>query len=377
MNRTFLLLFALLHVLAARAQFSVRLVVTDIATRKNEDVYVSGNFNNWNPRDENYKLKPFGGSRKSIVIKDMPAGTYAFKFTRGAADRFETTADGRDINDRVLEVNGDVSQEFSISGWKDDYPEVPRRYTASPQVRILDTAFLIPQLSRKRKIWIYLPKSYAASGKLYPVLYMQDGQDLFNEKTAKTTEWGVDECLDTLQQKTGRECIVVGIEHGGDKRNTEYNPYDNPQFGKEEGRAYSDFLAHTLKPYIDSQYRTRKGPESTFVAGADMGALISLYAAIRYPNVFGTAALFSPSLFMAPFIYHDAGAMTSSLQPRFYLYAGGREAASMVSDLQRLGDILRQHPRYLIRRVISPLGQHNETTWRNEFAPFYLWLMNE
>ena len=116
-------------------------MVTDVATRKNEDIYLSGNFNNWNPHDENYKLRPFGGSRKSIVIRDLAPGVYAFKFTRGAADRIETTADGREISDRILDVNGDLSQEYRIAGWKDDYPEEPKKYTASPQVHILDTAF--------------------------------------------------------------------------------------------------------------------------------------------------------------------------------------------------------------------------------------------
>jgi metallo-beta-lactamase class B len=362
--------------LTAVAQFTVRLVVTDVATKKNDDIYVSGNFNNWNPKDEKFKLKPFGGNRKSLVIKDLAAGTYAFKFTRGAADKFETTADGRDLADRVLEVNEDLSQEFTIAGWKDDYPELPKKYTASPQVRIMDTAFLIPQLSRTRRIWVYLPKGYAGSSKIYPVLYLQDGQNLFNEKTAAFGEWGVDECLDSLQQKTGKECIVVGIDHGGDKRLTEYNPYDHPQFGKGEGAAYAGFLAKTLKPYIDTKYRTKKGPENTFVAGSSMGALISLYTAIQYPTVFSTAGVFSPSMAQAPMLYTDVEKFTTESQPRFYLYAGGKESATMVSDLKKLGDILQKKQRFLIRSVVSPLGQHNEISWRQEFAAFYLWLMN-
>lgn len=360
----------------AGAQFTIRLVVTDVATRKNDEIYVSGNFNNWNPKDEKFKLKPFGGNRKSLVIKDLSAGTYAFKFTRGAADKFETTADGRDLADRVLELKEDVSQEFTIAGWKDDYPELPKKHTASPQVRIMDTAFVIPQLNRTRRIWVYLPKGYAGSSKIYPVLYLQDGQNLFNEKTAAFGEWGVDECLDSLQQKTGKECIVVGIDHGGDKRLVEYNPYDHPQIGKGEGAGYAAFLAKTLKPYIDAKYRTQKGPENTFVAGSSMGALISLYTVIQYPTVFSTAGVFSPSLAQAPMLYTDVEKFTTESQPRFYLYAGGKESATMVGDLKKLGDILQKKQRFLIRSVVSPLGQHNETTWRQEFPAFYLWLMN-
>lgn len=374
MNKLILLLASFLTVSVIHAQFSVRLVVTDVATRKNDDIYVSGNFNNWNPRDENYKLKPFGGSRKSIVIKDMPAGTYAFKFTRGAADKMETTADGRDINDRVLEVNADVSQEFTIAGWKDDYPEVPKKYTASPQVRIMDTAFNMPQLNRKRRIWIYLPKGYAVSGKIYPVLYMQDGQNLFNEQTAANGEWGVDECLDTLQQKTGKECIVVGIDNSS-KRATEYNPYDDPKEGKGEGKEYLSFIVNTLKPYIDTRYRTKKGMENTYIAGSSLGAFISFYAMLTYPDVFGAAGIFSPSFWINPQIFKDAENFTTTHMPHFYMYAGKQEPANMVSDNEKMAAILQQKQRYDIRKITDPLGRHNEKTWRQEFASFYLWLM--
>lgn len=369
--------YLLFIVITAPAQYTVRLIVTDVATKKNDDIYVSGNFNNWNPKDENYKLKPFGGSRKSIVIKDIAAGTYAFKFTRGTFEKVECAADGRDIDDRILEVTTDVSQECIVAGWKDDYPERPKTYTASPQVRIIDTAFYIPQLNRKRRIWMYLPKGYATSSKIYPVLYMHDGQNLFNEKTAAFGEWGIDECLDTLQKKLDKECIVVGIDNGGDKRITEYNPYDNPQYGKGEGKLYIDFLANTLKPYVDSKYRTKKGPENTFIAGSSMGGLISLYAVLQYPTIFGAAGVFSPSLWVAPPIFGEAEKFVSASVPKFYLYAGSKEGVTTVPDLQKMYDILQNKPKVNVRSVIYPLGQHNETYWRKQFVDFYTWLMME
>ncbi len=374
MRTAILLSGFLLLTVAAQSQFSVRLVVTEIATRQNDDIYIAGNFNNWNPRDENYKLKPFGGSRKSIVLKNMASGTYAFKFTRGAQDKIETTADGRDIPDRIIEVNGDISNEYSIAGWKDNYPVVPKKYTASPQVHILDTAFHIPQLHRTRRIWIYLPKNYVISSARYPVLYMQDGQNLFNEQTAAFGEWGVDECLDTLQQKTGKPCIIVGIDNDPVHRLTEYNPYDHAVYGKAEGKEYADFLAHTLKPFIDSKYRTLKGPENTSIAGSSMGGLISLYTVLQYPDIFGSAGIFSPSFSMAPAIYTEAEKFTTSSQPRFYLYAGSRESTEMVPGMEKMADILKRKQRYVIRQVINPLGQHNETYWKQEFEQFYRWL---
>lgn len=356
-----------------QAQYTVRLIVNTVATRAQEDIYVTGNFNNWNPKDEQYKLKPFGGSRKSIVLKDMAAGTYAFKFTRGAADKLETTSDGRDIADRVLEVNDDLSLEFNIPGWKDDYPDKPKRYTASPQVRIMDTAFQIPQLNRTRRVWVYLPKGYATSGKTYPVLYMQDGQNLFNDQTAEGEEWGVDECLDSLQQQTGKYCIVVAIDNGGDKRMNEFNAWDHPQYGKGEGAAFAEFLAMTLKPYIDSKYRSLRSAGNQYLLGSGMGGVISLFTALQYPDVFGGAAVFSPTFQHTPQIFSKAEQFSTPSMPAFYLYGGNKEDGGVVAQVEKMSEILKTKQRYVIRTVANPLGQHNETYWRREFRDFYKW----
>lgn len=374
MKKYFLFLF-LLAGYFPQAQYSVRLVVTSATTKQSDDIYVAGTFNGWNPKDEKYKLKPFGGGRKGIVLKDVSAGMYAFKFTRGCMDKVECMADGRDIADRTLDVNADMNQDFTVAGWKDDYPQRPKPYTASPQVRIIDTAFKMPQLDRTRRIWIYLPKSYASSSKTYPVLYMHDGQNLFNEQTAFTGEWGVDESLDSIQQKTGKECIVVGIDNGGDKRMTEYNPYDNAKFGKGEGDLYVKFLAETLKPYIDGKYRTKKGPEYTFTAGSSMGGLISLYAVLQYPQVFGGAGVFSPAFWTAPQIYDLAQKFTTPGTPKFFFYAGSKESDTMVPDMNKMADILEKKDRFVMRRLVDPLGEHNEKFWRQEFPVFYMWLM--
>lgn len=369
----FLFLFTALE---ASAQYSVRLIVTDIATKSNDDIYVTGNFNNWNPKDENYKLKPLGGGRKAVVIKNVAAGNYAFKFTRGSFDKVETTADGRDINDRIGEVTEDASFNFTIAGWKDDYPKKIKHFTASPQVKIMDTAFNIPQLNRKRRIWIYLPKTYLSSSKNYPVLYMHDGQNLFNEQTSFSGEWGVDECLDSLQQITGKECIVIGIDNGGEKRMTEYNPFDNDKFGKGEGAKYVDFLVNVLKPFIDSKYRTKKGVEYTFTAGSSMGGLISLYAVMQYPKVFGGAGIFSPAFWLVPQLYYNAEKFETNTNIKLFFYVGENESATMVSDMNKMADIFFRKTNYQIRRITNPLGQHNEKYWRDEFAAFYIWLMN-
>src|SRR6478672_7989935 len=97
-------LFSFLVCSASYAQYTVRLAVNEVATKKQDDIYVSGNFNNWNPKDEKYKLKPFGVSRRAIVLKDVTPGKYEFKFTRGGFDKVETTAKGEDIPNREITV---------------------------------------------------------------------------------------------------------------------------------------------------------------------------------------------------------------------------------------------------------------------------------
>jgi len=359
------------------AQFTLRLIVDSVATRKPDDIYVAGNFNNWTPGDMHYKMKPFGGIRRVFVFKDVPAGKFEFKFTRGGWDKVETTAKGEDVANHEVNVGADTSLTFSIAGWHDDYPDKPKPNTATAQVQVLDTAFAIPQLNRTRRIWIYLPKSYNfLKGKSYPVLYMQDGQNLFNEQTAAFGEWGVDECLDSLQQKLNKECIVVGIDNGSAYRINEYDPYDNAKYGKGEGVQYVDFLVQTLKPFIDKRFRTLKDSSHTFIAGSSMGALISLYAVIKYPNVFGSAGIFSPAFWVAPQLFTDAQQTNFKTLHRFFFYAGQKESETMISDMKQMEDILYKNNKKIQNtEVIFPLGQHNETYWRKVFSDFYKWLM--
>ncbi|MEJ9222068.1 alpha/beta hydrolase-fold protein [Paenibacillus glucanolyticus] len=130
-------------------------------------------------------------------------------------------------------------------------------HTITGNVQIYES-FPIPQLRTERRIWIYLPRSYNESNRSFPVYYMQDGQNVFDQATSWGCEWGVDETLEQMAlEDPSLEVIVVAIDHGGDDRNHEYNFTINAEYnfgGK--GAAYADFLAETLKPYIDSHYRT-------------------------------------------------------------------------------------------------------------------------
>lgn len=232
----------------------------------------------------------------------------------------------------------------------------------------------MPQLARSRRIWLYLPADYHTSGRHYPVLYMQDGQNLFEDWSAFGEEWGVDESLDALHA----QCIVVGIDNGIERRMNEYTLHDHEQYGTGEGTHYLSFLVHTLKPYIDETYRTLPGREHTFIAGSSMGALISFYACLYYPKVFGAGGIFSPAFWIAPGILEEvkrkAGQNLNNPQ-RFYFYYGEQEGHEMAVHAQAVIDLLNTCEQYAVKKIVDREGAHSEAEWRAVFPRFYKWLM--
>ncbi len=272
--------------------------------------------------------------------------------------------------------NVDYNGNINISK-ADTTPEAPLHIansTASKNVHIIDTAFYMPQLNRYRRIWIYLPQDYSTSHKNYPVLYMQDGQNVFDEATSFAGEWGVDEALDSLHA-SDKQAIVVAIDNGAAKRINEYSPYDMAEYGKGEGNLYIDFLVHTLKPYIDTHYRTLRRQKHTFIAGSSLGALISFYAILKYPKVFGGAGIFSPAFWIAPPIKKDIEKNGRKVKGKIYFYAGKKESENMITDMLAVFNQLHSLSKADMTTVIREDGKHSESTWRNEFPLFYNWLM--
>ncbi|HET7234691.1 MAG TPA: alpha/beta hydrolase-fold protein [Longimicrobium sp.] len=264
-------------------------------------VYVAGSFNGWNPGDPGSRLARGADGTYAITLPESIRGGIEFKFTLGSWERVEVDSAGGSVNNRhfIIPQTGAVTWTGTVAGWQDPRKIPARKSTRRPTVTVLDTAFPIPQLHRTRRVWVYLPPDYASSSKRYPVLYMHDGQNVFDDSTSGFGEWGVDETLDSLYAAGDPGIIVVAVDHGGAKRLDEYSPFINPRHGGGEGDAYVDFLARTLKPFIDRRYRTRPGRLSTGVAGSSMGGLISLYAALKYPDVFGRAGIFSPALWFS------------------------------------------------------------------------------
>lgn len=249
-------------------------------------------------------------------------------------------------------------------------PQAPRAPSAGPGVQVLAAPFSIPGLNRQRTVRLYLPPSYAGSpDRRYPVIYMHDGQNLFDDATSYAGEWGVDETLDALSRTQGFEAIVVGVDNGREHRRQELNPFDHPGFGPGEGEAYLAFIVDTLKPWVDRRYRSLADPSHTAIMGSSMGGLMSDYAIRRYPAVFGLAGVLSPAYWAAdPAIFDYAASHPLPAGARVYLSMGGREGDEMVRGAERMQALMRAQrpePGALTWRLV-PEADHREAAWRQE-----------
>ena len=183
--------------------------------------------------------------------------------------------------------------------------------------------------------------------------------------------------LDSLISiKKEKPCIVVGIDNGP-HRLTEYNPFYFEQFGKGEGDAYVNFIARTLKPFIDSAYRTLSTAPNTIIAGSSMGGLISYYAALKYPQTFGKAGIFSPAFWTADSLRYYTNSTASKQRGLLFFYMGKLEGKEYLNDMVRIVDEVGRLSTAYIYTAIDDEGAHNEQAWGKWFPQFYQWVIND
>ena len=230
------------------------------------------------------------------------------------------------------------------------------------------------QLNSTKKIWVYLPESYTTSNKKYPVIYMHDGQNLFDAKTSYVGEWNVDETLDSIRAQV----IVIGIEHGGENRIDELTPCKHPKYNGGNADAYLDFIVNTLKPEIDKKYRTKTNAQNTAIFGSSLGGLVSFYAALKYPNVFGKVGCFSPSFWFCRDDLNTLMEKTEDFDTKIYFLCGDNEGdVDVVQDMvnvEKWVNTKRCECKKKNKNVIVKGGEHNEKLWRENFKKAYLWL---
>lgn len=352
------------------AQMTFEVTSTHQLTPLLDDIYIAGSFNNWNPADENFKLTA-DGNTWSITIPAQTESEITFKFTRGTDwETVEGNELGGFIPDRSISYQSGTTAQFEIAGWED----ISGTHSVTQDVRILDMDFQIPQLNRTRRIWITLPEGYENSTATYPVIYMHDGQNLFDNATSFAGEWQADEAVAAEYLSCVDPIIVVGIDNGGAARIDELSPWLNDEYNEGgEGALYANFIVETLKPFIDDNFRTKPEREFTATGGSSLGALISMYMISKHNDVFSKAALLSPAFWFNEEINNYVETHPLSSDSRLYFVCGTAESGSMVGDMQQMYDIVAEDqvpPANLTYQVVSG-GQHSEFYWSQQFPGIY------
>jgi predicted alpha/beta superfamily hydrolase len=245
-----------------------------------------------------------------------------------------------------------------------------------------------------RELMVYLPPSYAKSEnsqRRYPVLYMMDGQNVFDDATSYSGEWGADEAAEALAGRANKplECIIVGVPNGGVTRLEEYVPWHDrriterfPESGP-GGRArdFLSFLLETVKPLVDGEFRTSQARAETGIAGSSAGGLIALWASFAAPAVFGFCGAFSSALWLGRGRMYGFARRNQADGLRVYLDVGHHEGSGPQNQRQyllanrKMRDILVRH-QYDVAYVEDKNGVHSESDWRRRFPPVLEWFLD-
>ncbi|NBD09823.1 alpha/beta hydrolase-fold protein [Corallococcus silvisoli] len=370
----------------AKTVFIVR--VPDI-TPWDGEVWLSGNqpqLGNWNGAEVKL-FKAVGNAYAGAVT--FPVDTaLEFKVTRGSWETVEKSDTGAEVANHAFTTGGGFERvPVEVGGWADlTPPPPPPPPSLTGDVRYLRGVTPTDPTLRPRDVIIWLPPGYEAdTARRYPVLYMHDGQNLMDVRTAYAGEWNVDETAQALVQAGAVEpLIIVGVYNTQD-RIAEYTPVPDAAEGyPDAGRAdvYGRFLIQELKPRIDAEFRTKPGAESTGLAGSSLGGLVSMSLGLKHPDVFSRLGVVSPSVWWADReILAEVDALGAKPALRIWEDIGTNEGsgsqAETVEDAQALRDALVAKGWVLdgdLKFTVVQGGQHNEAAWSARFGDLLRYL---
>jgi enterochelin esterase-like enzyme len=376
------------------------LIVEDASTKASPSspIFLACNWNNWNPSDPAYRLEPQSDMRWRILVKRPEGRTdrLEFKFTRGDWSLEEINDDLSSPSNRSLPSvdlaslkEGEPPKfELRVAKWGDQRPEYAARAATDPyralkvtgEVRRLQVSGGPTAGGQPRDLMVWLPPGYSSPANAaarYPVLYLHDGQNLFEQHPGIPAEWKVDEIATSLVQRhMMTPAIIVGVPHTGAGRVSEYLPVAAIEGVQPRGDAHIAWLLSEVKPRVESAFRVRSGPEHTGIGGASLGAAVALRAAAAHPDVFGV--LLAESL---PLRTGDAAAWDGLIDSvhtwprRTYVGGGGGEYGAeetRAADNARYVEAIRAlearmelaglgPDRRLV--IVEPGANHTEAAW--------------
>ncbi|MCC7535147.1 MAG: alpha/beta hydrolase, partial [Deltaproteobacteria bacterium] len=329
-------------------------------------VHIAGDFQGWDPTDAGYALTPDATGLYTITLSFERGQAIAFKLARGDWSLVEKGVAGEEIADRTYVASADATLRLVVLAWADS---TFGSGTTTGNVRTVT----VPGFADGRRVWVYLPPSYGTdTGARFPVLYMLDGQNVFDETTSFSGEWEVDESAERLIASAEIEpLIVVAVDNGGSARIDEYTPWVDPGYGGGDGDAHLGDIVSVLKPWVDARYRTRPEPESTGFSGSSLGGLMSVYTAYARSDVFGRIGALSPSIWWDD--VHLVGYVDEQPMPagvRLWVDMGTEESASAIPNLRALrtallADGFVEGADLSVVEVVG--GDHSEPAWARRY----------
>ena len=358
-----------------KVEITFRVHIPDY-TPKDAKIYIGASFNGWNPGDPATEMKKVADKVYELTMKFKIGEYIEFKFTRGNWETVEKGEKGEEIPNRTMKITKSGVFEFEVKHWRDFIEkggeEVELLHTLTGNFETFE--LYSPELNNKRTVIVYLPPNYKKDiQKSYPVLYMHDGQNLFDAATSFMGEWEADETAEKLIANGEiKELIIVGIYNMGDQRLTEYSPwpFSNKDYSSNgKGDLYVDFVVNTLKPYIDNHFRTLTNRENTAIAGSSMGGLISLYAAFKKTEVFGMVGAMSPSFWVSDGKIFDFVKNAGAGNLKVYIDMGTGEGIQVLEDTRRMVALLKNigQTDETLLYVEDEDALHNEKFWAKRF----------
>ncbi len=244
--------------------------------------------------------------------------------------------------------------------------------------------FASRSLTGERDVWVYVPPGYDPdAGRAYPLLVLQDGQNLFDPETAfiRGRTWRVAEQADAAIEAGEVEPLVIaGVANAGERRLAEYTPTRDWKLGGGDARLYGEMLIRELLPFLRERYRLRPDAEDTGLGGSSLGGLVSLWLGLQHPEAFGKLAVLSPSVWWnqrSILRTVDEAAPGLSQRARIWLDVGDQEGRRTMADAERLHGRLRAHgwqDEVDVHFEIVPGGTHDEAAWAERVQPMLRFL---
>ena len=334
-------------------------------------IYITGDFCHWYPDMNKYRMSKMKDGHYTITL-ELPDRDIEYKYTRGSWETSECRPDGTGIQNRKLKTGLKEEVRDTVYAWED------KLHSSSEQVRLIDDFVYQYRKSPARKIWIYTPPDYDESDRIYPLLIMLPGQNLFDNFYAEVREWGIDKKLNYLSGQ-GITCpVIAGIEIERD-----FIPVQDYQFVnmRKNSRAghLAFFILEQLIPYMSSHFRVNTSPHDIGIIGSEWLSKFVFYTGVQHPEIFTKIGLFSPRLSPCKELYSTIDNIEQPNHYKFSMLLGALEGQ------ERINHTMKLHEHLLIKGI--PENQlfmdikHNEDAgpglWGNAFPDIYMRFFNQ